>query len=237
MIIRISYLLRIFVTVAAISVVFSTVGIAQHKTKLDTEKEKISYSIGLSIGSNFKRQKIEIEIDSFSQGVEDALRGSKPKMSPEQIKATMEVFRLKMQKMAEKDRKSASGNNRVAGEKFLAQNKKRKNVVSLPSGLQYEVVQKGTGTKPGLTDTVVTHDKGTLINGQVFDSSYKRGQPAEFPVNGVIKGWTEALQLMKKGAKWKLFIPSELAYGSRGAGSAIGPNETLIFEIELLEVK
>ena len=216
--------------------VFTTNGFAAQK-KLITEKEKISYSIGLSIGTNFKQQKIEIEIDSFTQGIEDAVTGAKQKMTKDEIRQTMEAFQRKMQARVEKDRQAASSNNQVAGEKFLAQNKKRKNVITLVSGLQYEVVKKGTGKKPGLTDTVVTHYEGTLINGKVFDSSYKRGQPAEFPVNGVIRGWTEALQLMQQGAKWKLFVPSELAYGSRGAGNAIGPNETLIFEIELLEVK
>jgi FKBP-type peptidyl-prolyl cis-trans isomerase FklB len=210
---------------------------AKQKTKLVSEKEKISYSIGLSIGNNFKQQKIEIEMDSLAQGIEDALTGAKQKMTPEEIRQTMEAFRRQMQARSESNRQAASSGNQVKGEKFLAQNKKRKNVVTLASGLQYEVVKKGSGKRPGLTDTVVTHYKGMLIGGKVFDSSYKRGQPAEFPVNGVIKGWTEALQLMQQGAKWKLYIPADLAYGSRGAGNAIGPNEALIFEIELLEVK
>jgi len=210
---------------------------AKQKTKLVSEKEKISYSIGLSIGNNFKQQKIEIEMDSLAQGIEDALTGAKQKMTQEEIRQTMEAFRRQMQARSESNRQAASSGNQVKGEKFLAQNKKRKNVVTLASGLQYEVVKKGSGKRPGLTDTVVTHYKGMLIGGKVFDSSYKRGQPAEFPVNGVIKGWTEALQLMQQGAKWKLYIPADLAYGSRGAGNAIGPNEALIFEIELLEVK
>jgi len=226
--------LVIFITLLALA--FTTNTFAKQK-KLVTEKEKISYSIGLNIGTNFKQQKIEIEMDSFAQGIEDALTGAKQKMTQEEIRQTMEVFRRKMQARAENDRQVASSGNQVKGEKFLAKNKKHKNVVTLASGLQYEVVKKGTGKRPGLTDTVVTHYKGTLINGKEFDSSYKRGEPAEFPVNGVIKGWTEALQLMQQGAKWKLFIPAGLAYGSRGAGNAIGPNETLIFEIELLEVK
>ena len=210
---------------------------ATQKTKLVSEKEKISYSIGLSIGNNFKQQKIDIEMDSLAQGIEDALTGAKQKMTQEEIRQTMEAFRRQMQARAESNRQAASSGNQVEGEKFLAQNKKRKNVVTLASGLQYEIVNKGSGKRPGLTDTVVTHYKGTLISGKEFDSSYKRGQPAEFPVNGVIKGWTEALQLMQQGAKWKLYIPADLAYGSRGAGNSIGPNEALIFEIELLEVK
>ena len=135
-------------------------------------------------------------------------------------------------------RSSQSGDmNKKAGEDYLAANRKREGVVSLPSGLQYEVVTAGSGKSPAATDTVVVHYKGTLIDGKEFDSSYKRGQPATFPVNGVIKGWTEALQLMKEGAKWKLFIPADLAYGSRGAGADIGPNSALVFEVELIEVK
>jgi len=230
-------LLKISIAVAVLSLAFSTNSVAKQKSKLRTEKGKVSYSIGLNIGSSLKSQNIEIDMDSLAQGIEDALIGTKPKMTQEEIKKTMDAFRQRLQEKAEKDRKASSNNNLVKGEKFLAQNKKRKNVVSLASGLQYEVIKKGTGKKPDTNDTVVTHYKGTLINGKEFDSSYKRGKPAEFPVGGVIKGWTEALLLMKTGAKWKLFVPAELAYGGRGAGNAIGPNETLIFEIELLKIK
>lgn len=136
-----------------------------------------------------------------------------------------------------KDRKQQAEENLSQGEAFLAENGKREEVVSLPSGLQYEVIHDGNGETPGNTDTVVTHYRGTLIDGKEFDSSHRRGEPARFPVNRVISGWTEALQLMKVGSKWKLFIPSDLAYGERGAGKVIGPNATLIFEIELLEIQ
>ncbi len=210
---------------------------AKQKLDLKSENDKVSYSIGLSIGKNFKQQSMNIVLDVLMQGIEDGISGDAPQMTDQEIKQTMADFRKQMTAKMEVQKKASEGKNLKEGVEFLGKNKKRENVVSLESGLQYEVITKGTGKKPGLDDTVVTHYKGTFINGKEFDSSYKRGQPATFPVKGVIKGWTEALQLMETGSKWKLFIPANLAYGPRGAGNVIGPNSTLIFEIELLEIK
>jgi len=210
---------------------------AKTKTVLQNETDKISYSIGLSIGNNFKQQSIDITLQPLMQGIEDALKNAPPLMTDEEIQQTMELFRKTMTEKIKREKDAMSEKNLKEGQDFLKQNQTKKNVVTTASGLQYQVVKEGTGNTPGLNDTVVTHYQGSLLNGQEFDSSYKRGQPAVFPVNGVIKGWTEALQLMKTGAKWKLFIPAHLAYGERGAGNAIGPNETLIFDIELLEIK
>lgn len=212
--------------------------------KLDTREAKISYSIGVNIGNDikrsFERQGVEVTPAILAKGIKDALSDSEKLMSDEEMMQLLTAFQQEMrEKMAAQSAKKneSSDANKAAGEAFLAKNRSREGVVSLPSGLQYEVIQAGTGKSPSATDTVEVHYKGTLIDGKEFDSSYKRGQPATFPVNGVIKGWTEALQLMKEGAKWKLYIPSDLAYGSRGAGSDIGPNSTLVFEVELLQVK
>ncbi len=215
----------------------TTSAFAKEIKQLITEKQKVSYSIGLSLGNNFKQQGLDIDTNTLLKGVEDALKGANPLLTQEQIREVMTNLQKNMMAKKQQADAEASGKNKTAGEMFLAENKKKKGVVTLPSGLQYEIIRKGTGATPKATDTVVTNYEGTLIDGKVFDSSYKRGKPATFPVNGVIKGWTEALQLMKTGAKWKLYIPSELAYGSRSAGPVIGPNSTLIFDIELLEIK
>jgi FKBP-type peptidyl-prolyl cis-trans isomerase FklB len=209
---------------------------AQRKVVLQSETDRISYSIGLSIGNNFQEQSIDINLEPLMQGIADAMKREKPLMTDEEIQQTMERFRQTMTAKMQQQKEALADKNQQAGDTFLKENQTKKGIVTTASGLQYQVVQEGTGETPGPTDTVVTHYRGTLLNGQEFDSSYKRGQPAVFPVNGVIRGWTEALQLMKTGAKWKLFIPAQLAYGERGAGNAIGPNETLIFEIELLEI-
>jgi FKBP-type peptidyl-prolyl cis-trans isomerase FklB len=204
---------------------------------LKTEKDKVSYSIGLDIGTTFKKQNMDINADMLVIGVRDALSGNKPAMTEEQMRETLTAFSKTMMEKQATQQKEAAGKNAAAGEKFLAENKTKEGVKTTPSGLQYKVISEGKGESPKATDTVVTHYKGTLINGTEFDSSYKRGEPATFPVNRVIKGWTEALQMMKPGAKYQLFVPANLAYGERGAGGDIGPNETLIFEVELLEVK
>jgi FKBP-type peptidyl-prolyl cis-trans isomerase FklB len=204
---------------------------------LKTEKDKVSYSIGLDIGTTFKKQNMDINADMLMAGVRDALSGNKPAMTEEQMKETLTAFSKSMMEKQAAQAKEAAGKNTEIGEKFLAENKTKEGVKTTASGLQYKVITEGKGESPKATDTVVTHYKGTLINGTEFDSSYKRGEPASFPVNRVIKGWTEALQMMKPGAKYQLFVPASLAYGERGAGGDIGPNETLIFEVELLEVK
>jgi FKBP-type peptidyl-prolyl cis-trans isomerase FklB len=210
---------------------------AEEKKALQTAKEKQSYSIGADIGSKLKSQSIDIDTDLFSQGLKDAFSGGKLLLTEQEMKDTLMALQKElMDKQAERN-KQAGEKNKKDGEAFLSENKKKEGVKTLPSGLQYKVIKEGTGKTPKAEDTVVTNYRGTLIDGTEFDSSYKRGQPATFPVKGVIPGWTEALQLMKEGSKWELFIPSNLAYGERGAGSTIGPNATLIFEIELISVK
>lgn len=209
---------------------------AQADDSLKTDKDKVSYSIGINWGAQLSQAKGKIDIDKVSQGLKDGFTGQQPKLTMEEMKQVITNFQMAMQKEQQEQMEKAGEANKKAGEEFLAKNKKEKDVKTLPSGLQYKVIKKGTGESPKLTDTVVTHYRGNLIDGKVFDSSYKRGQPATFPVNGVIKGWTEALQKMKVGGKWQLFIPSELAYG-KNAPAAIGPNSVLIFELELLEIK
>jgi FKBP-type peptidyl-prolyl cis-trans isomerase FklB len=207
---------------------------AQENLVLKNQKDKISYIIGMDIGTNLKKQSIDIDSNILAKGVKDALAGTKPLLAEQEIQETMVAFQKEMvAKQAEIGKK-----NKAEGEAFLAENKKKEGVKTLPSGLQYKVIKAGTGKKPKSTDTVTAHYRGTLINGTEFDSSYKRGQPATFPVSGnMIPGWTEALQLMEEGAKWQLFIPSNLAYGERGMGGVIGPNATLIFEIELISIQ
>jgi FKBP-type peptidyl-prolyl cis-trans isomerase FklB len=206
---------------------------AQEKPALKSQKEKMSYIIGMDIGNNLKKQSIDIDPNILAKGVKDAFSGSQPLLNEQEIRETTMAFQKEMMAKQEEVAKK----NKKEGEAFLAENKKKEGVKTLPSGLQYKVIKAGTGKKPKLTDTVTTHYRGTLINGTEFDSSYRRGQPVSFQVNGVIPGWTEALQLMEEGAKWQLFIPSNLAYGERGAGRDIGPNATLIFEIELLSIQ
>jgi len=204
---------------------------------LTDQKARVSYSIGLNIGNNLKQQGVEVDPAVLVRGVQDAISGAKALMTPEEVQQCMTQFQQEMNEKQLANAAKEADKNMKEGEAFLAENKKKEGVVTLPSGLQYKVITPGTGATPKATDTVTTHYRGTLIDGTEFDSSYKRGEPASFPVNGVIPGWTEALQLMQVGAKWQLFIPANLAYGSRGAGGRIGPNATLIFDIELLGIK
>lgn len=201
-----------------------------------SNKEKISYIIGRDMAANFKKQGLEVDPEIFLQGFKEALSGTESKLKPEEVQAAMMALQQEMQIRQSASQGQAAEANKKEGEAFLAQNKTKEGVVTLPSGLQYQVLQEGSGASPGPTDKVTTHYHGTLIDGTVFDSSYERGQPATFPVNGVISGWTEALQHMKEGAKWRLFLPSNLAYGAQGAGEDIGPHATLIFDVELISV-
>jgi len=222
---------RFIISFALLSLAGSVFG-QDKSTPLKDSKDKVSYSIGLNIGFNLKKQNVSINPDTFVLGLKDALAG-KPQMTDEQVKETMTAFEKEMI-----DKQKAAGvKNGADGEKFLAENKKKEGVKTTASGLQYKVVKEGTGAQPKEKDTVMANYRGTLIDGTEFDSSYKRGQPATFPVSGVIKGWTEALQMMKVGSKYQLFIPAKLAYGERAIGPDIGPNSTLIFEVELLDVK
>jgi FKBP-type peptidyl-prolyl cis-trans isomerase FklB len=206
---------------------------AQETPVLKNQKDKVSYIIGMDIGNNLKKQSIDVDPNILAKGVKDALSGAKSLLTEKEIQETMGAFQKEM--MVKKE--EVGKQNKKEGDTFLAENKKKEGVKTLPSGLQYKVIKAGTGKKPKSTDTVTVHYRGTLINGTEFDSSYKRGQSVSFQVSGVIPGWTEALQLMEEGAKWQLFIPSNLAYGERGAGGAIGPNATLIFEVELVSIQ
>jgi FKBP-type peptidyl-prolyl cis-trans isomerase FklB len=205
---------------------------------LTSLKEQISYIIGRDMARNFAQQGLDIDVDTFAQSMKEALGGEPSRLSPEQMQTAMQQLQEQMGIGQEEDasQDSNSMNNKAEGEAFLAENKNKPGVQTLPSGLQYEVLTEGSGKKPGPSSSVTTHYHGTLINGNVFDSSYQRGQPATFGVNQVIAGWTEALQLMPEGSKWRLYIPSDLAYGRRGAGRDIGPDTALIFDVELLKV-
>ena len=205
---------------------------------LTTQKQKESYALGMSIGLGFKKQGLDKSIDSaiVARGMRESLAGTKTAMTEDEMKAALQQLRTEFTTAQEAKAKEAGATNRKEGDTFLAENKSKDGVKVLPDGLQYKVLTEGNGPKPAATDTVTVNYRGTLINGKEFDSSYKRGQPASFPVNGVIKGWTEALQLMPVGSKYQLFIPPDLAYGDRGAGADIGPGDTLIFEVELLSI-
>jgi FKBP-type peptidyl-prolyl cis-trans isomerase FklB len=210
---------------------------AEEKALLQTAKEKQSYSMGADIGKRLKAQSIEIDTNAFTQGMKDALSEGKMLMTEEEIRESLTALQKELKEKQAEKTKLLGEKNKKEGEAFLAENKKKEGVITLPSGLQYKVIKEGTGKQPSADATVETNYRGTLVDGTEFDSSYKRGQSATFPVNGVIVGWTEALQLMKEGAKWQLFVPANLAYGERGAGNVIGPNATLIFEVELISVK
>ncbi|MGL4514794.1 MAG: FKBP-type peptidyl-prolyl cis-trans isomerase [Lacipirellulaceae bacterium] len=200
---------------------------------------QVSYCLGLDLGRGLAADGIEVDFDALAAGIRDALSGAEPKLTEEQFAACMGRFQQEMQRKAQEAQKQMVGKgeaNLARGEKFLAENATKEGVLVTPSGLQYRVIQEGAGAAPGPRDTVRCHYEGTLIDGKVFDSSYKRGEPAEFPVNRVIAGWTEALQMMKPGAKWEVFLPTKIAYGERGAPGAIGPNEALVFTIELIAV-
>jgi FKBP-type peptidyl-prolyl cis-trans isomerase len=210
---------------------------AEEAAVLKTQKDKVSYGIGMNIGKSLKKDAIDVDADMLVKGLRDSLSGEKTLMSDEEYRATLTAFQKEMMEKQAEASKAVAEKNKKEGEAFLADNGKKEGVLTLPSGLQYKVIKSGTGKTPKLTDTVETHYRGTLIDGTEFDSSVKRGQTATFPVNGVIPGWTEALQKMKEGDKWQLFVPANLAYGERGAGRDIGPNATLIFEVELIAVK
>ena len=205
---------------------------------LNTPKEKASYAIGMNIGKNLKRDSVEIDTAVFYRALKDALAGNKLLLTDEQAKAALTALQAEVRVKEEAKLKAAAVENKKIGDAFLAANKTKQGVVTLPSGLQYKIIKEGTGPKPAPDDTVLCHYRGSLVDNTEFDSSYKRGEPLKIPVGGVIKGWTEAIQLMPVGSKWQLFIPSDLGYGDHGApGSPIGPNSTLIFEVELISIE
>ncbi len=204
---------------------------------LDNEKEKTSYALGMNIAHTVKAQPLDLDQNAFVQGVRDVLFGGKTLMTEDEMAAALGVLQNEMAAKAAEAAKQMGEINKKEGADFLAANKTKDGVVTLPSGMQYKIITAGTGQKPTAADTVICNYRGTLLNGTEFDSSYKRGQPASFPVGRVIKGWQEALQLMPVGSKWQLFVPSDLAYGERGAGADIAPNATLIFEVELISIQ
>jgi FKBP-type peptidyl-prolyl cis-trans isomerase len=204
---------------------------------LATPKEKLSYALGMDVGRQLKAASVDVDPAILARGVIDTLTGSKTLMTDEELHAFMVEFQAQLRQKQVAMAKERGDKNKKEGAAFLAENKTKEGVIALPSGLEYKVLKAGEGPKPTAADTVMCNYRGTLIDGKEFDSSYKRNQPATFPVTGVIKGWTEALQLMPVGSKWQLFVPSELAYGERGAAGAIEPNATLIFEVELLSIQ
>ena len=205
--------------------------------KLDTPKNRISYTIGVNIGQDFKSQNMDVDPDLLLMGLKDTLSGKELQLTEEEMVQEIQNFQQEMQAKMAAEMEVKAAENKAAGEAFLAENAKQEGVVVTESGLQYKIIEPGQGDSPGPADVATVHYRGTLIDGTQFDSSYDRGQPASFPVGGVIPGWSEALQLMKPGAKWQLSIPAELAYGERGAGQDIGPNSTLLFDVELISVE
>jgi FKBP-type peptidyl-prolyl cis-trans isomerase FklB len=207
---------------------------------LKTDKQKQSYAIGQSMAKNLQRGGLttdDVDTAVLARGIRDALSNAKPAMTEDEQHAALTALSTTARTKAEAKKTVMGAENKKAGDAFLAANKGKDGVVTLPSGLQYKIITAGTGPKPAATDTVVCNYRGVLIDGKEFDASAKHGGPASFPVNGVIKGWTEALQLMPVGSKWQLFIPPDLAYGAQGAGSDIGPNATLVFDVELVSIK
>ncbi|MCW8923000.1 MAG: FKBP-type peptidyl-prolyl cis-trans isomerase [Gammaproteobacteria bacterium] len=205
--------------------------------ELDTLEKKASYSIGVDFINRMQAQNAEIDVDAFIRGLTDASTGKEPAMPQADMTQAIKDFQQHVTNIRMAKQKELATENLEAGKAFLAANAKKEGVITTASGLQYKVIKEGEGDSPKLEDTVVTNYEGRLIDGQVFDSSYKRNQPATFPVKGVIKGWTEALQMMRVGAKWQLFVPADIAYGASQRGQFIKPNSTLIFDIELLEIK
>ena len=209
---------------------------AAEKPELKDQKDKESYSLGYQFGQSAKYQGLDINVELYTSGIRDALSGSKPQLSQEEMQQTVAELQKRFIAAREKELKETSQKNLAAGKSFLEENKKKEGIKTLPSGLQYKVLAEGSGKSPKASNQVTVNYKGAFINGSEFDSSYKRGKPATFQVDKVIRGWTEALQLMKEGSKWQLFIPPELGYGDRGTGP-IPPNSVLIFEVELISVK
>jgi FKBP-type peptidyl-prolyl cis-trans isomerase FklB len=229
------YFMKTSFLIIAASVALASLAPAA-ETELKDQKDKVSYSIGIDIGNTLKRQLIDVNAELLDRGIRDGISGAKPLLTDQQVKETMATFQKDMMAKQAVVKKAAGEKNAAEAAKFLAENKTKEGVKTTASGLQYKVLKEGTGPTPKATDTVKVNYRGTTIDGTEFDSSFKRGQPASFPVNRVIKGWTEGLQLMKVGSKYQLFVPANLAYGERGAGSDIGPNATLIFEVELLGI-
>ena len=224
--------MKYFIAILAVPALAISISAQDKPFPLKDLKDKASYAIGIDIGMNFKKQSMDLNPDALAAGAKDALNG-KPQISPNEVREIMTQW----QKDFTEKQKAMATKNQADGEKYLAENKKKEGVKTTASGLQYKAIKEGTGPQPKGTDTVTVNYRGTLIDGTEFDSSYKRGEPATFPLNGVIKGWTEGLQLMKKGSKYQFVIPANLGYGDRAVGPDIPPNSTLVFEVELLDTK
>ncbi len=219
-----------------LSLLFS-VGCSKKKTEFKDQKERESYSLGYQFGKNLKFQETELDFDVYMTALRDALGGKEPRMSDEEMKATINELQKRLAETQQKVRKEQSAKNLADGKAFLEENGAKEGIVTLPSGLQYKVLAEGSGKTPKATDAVTVHYRGTLLDGTEFDSSYGRGEPQMFRVNGVIPGWSEALQLMNVGSKWQLFIPSALGYGERGIPQRIPSNSVLVFEVELISIQ
>jgi UDP-GlcNAc:undecaprenyl-phosphate/decaprenyl-phosphate GlcNAc-1-phosphate transferase len=204
---------------------------------LKTLNDRINYAIGVNLISNFKKQGVDIDLNLVIKGMQDAFLGRKLPLTDEELRQSISYYQTDVRQKQAKDRATASDINKKEGETFLAENRKKDGIVTLPNGLQYRIIKAGNGKNPTDDDSVVCQYRGTLISGAEFDSSYSKGKPATFKVNGVIPGWREAIKLMPVGSTWQIFVPSQLAYGAKGSGNAIGPNATLIFEVELIAIK
>jgi len=224
--------MRIKLCLALSGVLFCS-AVLSEEAKPTSLQQQFSYGVGFQIAQDLKQKGMYVDPEVLTQAIKDVFSDAPLKVSVDEMRAAFEAYREKQME----EHKAMAEKNEKTGKEFLAKNKKEKGITELPSGLQYKVIKQGEGKKPVASDTVTVNYRGTLINGEEFDSSYKRGVPATFPVNGVIKGWQEALPLMKEGAKWQIYVPSNLAYGPQGAGGDIGPNETLIFDIELINIK
>lgn len=218
-----------------IGLTLSAAGMAD--TTLNNDLDKLSYSIGADLGKNFKKQGIDINPSAMAQGLQDGMKGGPLLMTDDQMKDVLNTFQKDLMAKRNDEFNKKAEANKAKGDAFLSENKGKDGVVTLPSGLQYKIIEAGKGSKPGKEDTVTVDYTGTLIDGQIFDSSEKTGKPAVFKVSQVIPGWTEALQLMPSGSTWEVYVPASLAYGARSIGGAIGPNETLVFKIHLISVK
>jgi len=228
--------MKLQLTAVLLLVFVSGIAVAGEEPALKTQKDKVSYAIGLKIGSDIKNQSIDIDPNILAKGVSDALISGKFLLTEDELRETMTALQKDLSAKQQELIKALLDKNKKEGDAFLDGNKKKEGVKTTPSGLQYKVIKEGTGKTPKTSDTVKVNYSGKLIDGTEFDSSYKRGEPASFQVGGGIAGWTEALQLMKEGAKWQLVIPSNIAYGETGAGNVIEPNSVLVFEVELLSI-
>ncbi|MBE0494241.1 MAG: FKBP-type peptidyl-prolyl cis-trans isomerase [Thiomicrospira sp.] len=217
-------------TLSALTLTFSYA----HASPLSTTEQKASYAIGVDLATNLKNQAIDIQVDPFLLGLEDTLKNNELKLTSDQMNQSLDDFRASLEAKQQANQKALADQNKKAGESFLAQNKTKPDIKTMESGLQYRVIEEGKGAHPTENDTIIAHYKGTLLDGTEFDSSYNRNAPIEFKMNNVILGWQQALKVMKPGSKWEIFVPADLAYGTRGAGNVIGPNQTLIFEIHFI---